>query len=186
MSGRRRGGSGRGVAAAVLALSCCLLSAPAANADFDDLFDIVFGAAGGVDVDPGDLPLDPGGFDVSQVLQDPLAQLDQLFHDAPGEPDAGSAADPGPGDHTGSDSDGEATPPADNTGAPSGSPRHDGNSENSNSTSNFPKMPGGGGGNGGGGNGGGSGSPANNAKKANAAATKPAADLPKADGEGAG
>lgn len=110
MSGRRRGGSGRGPKlgsiATFVALGCCLPSAPTAYADFDDLFDNVIGAAAagaeqtdlaGVVGDPGDL----GGLDIHGVLNDPLAQLDQMFHttpDAPASagPDAGPDAPAGP------------------------------------------------------------------------------------------
>lgn len=147
MSGRRVGGWGRGVVAAVLALSSCLLAAPAAHADFDDLLDTLFGA--GVDVDPGALPADSADIGDLGVLQDPLSQLDQLFHDSPssadgnpeesGEPAAGAPTD-GPSDST---AGGE----------------HSGESGGSNNLPNLPKfsMPGSGSGGSGGGPGGGSG-----------------------------
>ena len=89
MSGRRQGGAVWGVVTAFLALGCCLLSAPAAHADLDDLFDTVIGAADGAD--PGAIP--DGSADLADlgVLNDPLAQLDQVFHETPGP----AAATPG-------------------------------------------------------------------------------------------
>src|SRR5690625_1312655 len=66
MSGRRRGGSVRGVVTALLALGCCLLSAPDAHADLDDLLDTVIGEAA-AGVEPGGLPADSG--DLDRVLQ---------------------------------------------------------------------------------------------------------------------
>lgn len=111
MSGRRRGGSGAGVVAAFLALGCCLLAAPTAHADFDDLLDGIFGAAtAGADVDLGAIPAEPGDLgDLGGVLQDPLGQLDQLFHQGAGDdptPDtagSGASSDGTPDTHTGAD-----------------------------------------------------------------------------------
>lgn len=100
MSSRRRGGSGIGVVAAAVALGCCL-SAPA-HADFDDLLDTVIGVADAGPGDPGGLPADSGDLGSLGVLRDPLGQLDQLFHDTPGESD-GTPTDTD-ADHEGSGS----------------------------------------------------------------------------------
>lgn len=111
MSGRRRGGSRAGVVAAFLALGCCLLAAPTAQADFDDLLDSIVGAAtAGADADPGALPADPGDLgDLGGVLQDPLGQLDQLFHQGAGDdptPDSPEASSDGtPDPHTGAENE---------------------------------------------------------------------------------
>lgn len=169
MSGR---GSVRGVVTAFLTLGCCLLAAPTAHADFDDLLDTVVGAAtAGADVDPaGLLPADPGDLGDLGVLQDPLTQLDQLFHDAPGTADA----TPGYGTP---DSPTDATP-AD--GTPGGA-EHGSESDDSNNTPSLPKFSlpstgngsGGSGGSGGGPGGSGGSSAGNGAKKANSSASKP-------------
>lgn len=175
MSGRRRGGSGRGVVTAFLALSCCLLAAPTAHADFDDLLDTVLGAASaGADVDPGGLPADADLGDLG-VLQDPLGQLDQLFHDTPGSgdgtPEAPTAAGP------------DAS--TDHPSEPTTSGEHSGESSGSNHLPSLPKfsMPssgsGGSGGSGGGPGGGSGGSNTGATKtKANTSATSPAAPTP--------
>lgn len=181
MSGR---GSVRGVVTAFLTLGCCLLAAPTAHADFDDLLDTVLGAAtAGADVDPGGLlPADTGDLGDLGVLQDPLAQLDQLFHDTPGAADATSA-------HGTPDSPTDATPvegtpdgAEHGSGAPSGDTpggaEHGSESSSSNNTPSLPKFSLPSTGNGSGGSGGGpsgsSGSSAGNgAKKANSSASKP-------------
>lgn len=171
MSGRRRGATGRGwkhsSVAALATLGCCLLSAPVANADFDDLLDVVLGAAtAGPDLgDLGGIPGDLGAFDVHDFLQDPLAQLDQAFHDSPGqfglgEPDSGSADashDPGTAPDTTPDTtpdQGSGTTPDHGSGSDS---EHDSSGGNSSNSPSLPKFSMPSGGNGGGGNGGGSG-----------------------------
>lgn len=178
MSGRRRGGTGQGVVTALLAaLGCCLLAAPAAHADFDDLLDTVLGAATAADVDLGGIPGDPGDLgDIGDlgVLQDPLGQLDQLFHDTP------SSADSTPD----TPADGAPDTPAD--GTPDGTPDGTGSAEHgseSGSSNNLPSIPkfsipstgsgsGGSGGGGSGGSGGGGGPAVGGAKtKANTSAT---------------
>lgn len=165
MSGRRRGGSGWGVTvvAAFAALGCCLLSAPTANADFDDLLDTVLGsaAAGADQLDLGGVPADLGGFDVHDVLNDPLTQLDQVLHSNPGQP-AGGEPESGPAD-TGHD-----------TGTDTGHDTPGGSSGNSPSLPKFSMPSGGNGGGGSGGGPGGSGGSGNGATrtKANANATK--------------
>ncbi|MDQ2627173.1 MAG: hypothetical protein M3Y90_09260, partial [Actinomycetota bacterium] len=93
MSGRRGGGSGRRVVTALLAVSCCLLAAPAAHADFDDLLDPLLGA--GADPDWGGLPPDSADIGDLGVLQDPLSQLDQLFHDSSSPADGPAESAPG-------------------------------------------------------------------------------------------
>jgi len=92
MSGRRRGGSVRGVVTALLALGCCLLSAPDARADLDDLLDTVIGEAV-AGVDPGGLPADSGDLDVPGVLDDPLNGLDRVLQGTPGAAPADGTAD---------------------------------------------------------------------------------------------
>lgn len=171
MSGRRRGGSGVRVVTAVLALGCCLLAAPAAHADFDDLLDTVIGAAAaGTDVDLAGVPVDAVDFgDLGGVLQDPLGQLDQVLHDAPGYPD--TPADTGtPGD-TGAPADGAPADGSPETGT--GAEHH--SEDGSGRLPSIPKfsMPSSGsgsGGNGGGsgGNGGGSGGSGGGAPRAKA------------------
>ena len=189
MSGRRRDGSGRGrrVATArgtatVLSVGICLFAAPAAHADLEDLLDAVIGAAsaGADPVDVADLAGSPVDLDASGVLQDPLAQLDQLFHDTAGQ--SAPAAEGAPADTA---NPGDTTP-----ASPGQDTTHDGaehagnNSDNSSNPGGFPKLGMPGGGNGGSGGGpGGSGSPAANAAKtrANSGAAKPVDGLPKAD-----
>ena len=141
-------GSGRVVVAALATLGCCLLCAPAANADFEDLLDPFFGAAlAGPDLgDTGAVDL-PEVADVNSVLNDPLAQLEQLFHDSPGQTDehASTPTDTGHDDTTGSGNGN-----ADN---------HSGDASSANSSSlpkfSMPSGGSGGGGSGGGGSGGG-------------------------------
>ncbi|MEO6794408.1 MAG: hypothetical protein ABI253_14760 [Mycobacterium sp.] len=178
MSGRRRGGSGRGLITAVVALGCCLLSAPTAHADLDDLFDTVIGgAAAGTDqVDLADVPGDPGdfgGLDIHGVLDDPLTQLDQVLHGAPGQ----LGSEPAPVDSA----------PGAATGAAPGAerPAESGSSGGAPSLPKFslPNAPSGGsGGSGGGGSGGGDTKPkpkvntsASNGNPATLAAPEPAA-----------
>ncbi|MGV0748920.1 hypothetical protein [Mycolicibacter minnesotensis] len=165
-----------------------------AHADLDDLLDTVIGAvsAGPDPVDIADLPAGSLDLDASGVLQDPLAQLDQLLHGEPGQLSPEPATAGTPAEAT------SGTPPDTNSGAPGdtnstpGNGEHQaGNSENSNNPTNFPKFSMPGGGNGGGGSGGGgngSGAPgANNTKtKSNTSAARPGADLPKAEGDGVG
>lgn len=191
MNGHRRGGSGPGLkhssVAALVALGCCLLSAPAANADFDDLLDTVLAAAT-AGPDPADLagiPGDLGGFgdfDVHGVLDDPLAQLDQALHGAPGQLGLGEP-DSGPADTTHDtgttpDTTPGATPDAGSgSGSTTGSEHGTSGGSSANSPS-LPKfsMPSGGNGGSGGGPGGSGGSSGNGATKtkANAGATKDA------------
>ena len=153
--------------ATIVSAGFCLLVAPAAHADLDDLLDMLIGAAsaGPDPVDVADIPAGSVDLDASGVLQDPLAQLDQVLHDT----DSGA-----PGDTTSTPADGE---------------HHTGNSENSNNPTSFPKLSMPSGGNGGGGSGGsgnGSGAPGgNNRVKSNTSAAKPGADLHKAEGDGA-
>lgn len=198
MSGRGRGGSGRGhrMAAArgavtMLSVGFCLLTAPAAHADLDDLLDTVIGAASAVDV--ADVPGDPVDLDASGVLQDPLTQLDQLFHDSPGQLGSESApADAGAPTDVGISGDGAPTNPGDTNSTPGGA-EHDGsNSGNSSNTPSLPKfsMPSSGSGSGGSGSGGSGGGPGSSAAKgaktkANTSATKPGG-LPKAEEGGTG
>jgi hypothetical protein len=177
MSGRRRSGTGRGVVTAFLALGCCLLAAPAVHADFDDLLDTVLGAANATDVDLGAFPGDAGDLgnlgDLG-VLQDPLGQLDQLFHDTPGSADGTSDAPVG------------ATPDTHTDGTPdgTGSAEHDSDSGSSNHLPSVPKFSlpsnGSGGSGGGPGGSGGSGSPAGGGAKtkANTSATPAAVPAP--------
>lgn len=189
MSGPRRGGSGRGqraaarVTATVVSAGLCLLVAPAAHADLDDLLDTVIGAAsaGPDPVDVVDIPAGSVDLDASGVLQDPLAQLDQVLHGAPGQlsPEPATAGTP---------TEANSDSPSDTTPAPANGEHQTGNSENSNNSSSFPKLSMPSGGNGGGGSGGGgngSGAPGgnNNKTKANTSATKSGADLPKAEGD---
>lgn len=180
MSGRRRGGAGPGwkhsSVAALAALGCCLLSAPTANADFDDLLDTVLGAAtAGPDLgDVGGVPADLGSFDVQNVLNDPLAQLDQVFHGSTGQLGLGEPAS-GPADtshDTGTTPDtpaGTTPETGSGSGATTGSEQtgSGGNSSNSSSLPKFslPSGGNGGGGSGGGGNGGGGNGAGNNAAK---------------------
>ncbi|MEB3031240.1 hypothetical protein [[Mycobacterium] nativiensis] len=190
MSGRRGGGAGRGwkhsSVAALAALGCCLLSAPTANADFDDLIDSVLGAAtAGPDLsDVGGVPADLGTFDVQNVLNDPLAQLDQVFHDSPGqlglgEPTSGPA-DTSHGTGTTPDTPSGTTPDSGSgSGATTGS-EHQGSGGNSSNSPSLPKFSlpsggNGGGGSGGGGNGGGGNGGGNNAAKtkSNTSANRP-------------
>lgn len=198
MSGRRRGGSGRGLkhssVAALVTLGCCLLSAPTANADFDDLIDTVLAAAT-TGPDPADLAGIPGGFgdfDVNSVLDDPLAQLDQVLHGAPGqlglgEPESAPADtthDPDTPPDTTHDS---GTTPGTTPGAGSGATTGSEHGTSSGSSGNSPSLPkfsmpssgSGGGGNGGGGSGGSGGSGNGATKsKANAGASKSSATPP--------
>ncbi|WP_234821447.1 hypothetical protein [Mycolicibacter virginiensis] len=200
MSGPRGGALGRlqraaaRTTATIVFAGFCLLVAPAAHADFEDLLDTVIGAAstGPDPVDIADLPAGSLDLDASGVLQDPLAQLDQVLHGEPGQliPEpatAGTPAESNPGDP----SDTNSGAPGDTTPNPGNGEHQAGNSENSNNPTSFPKFSMPGGGNGGGGSGGGgngSGAPgANNAKtKSNTSAAKPGADLPKAEGDGVG
>jgi len=180
--------------AALVALGCCLLSTPAANADFDDLLDTVLGAAT-VGPDPGDLagiPADLGAigdFDVHGVLEDPLAQLEQVLHGTPGqlvlgEPESGPADPTHDPDTTPEPTHDPDTTPGAGSGA-TGSEQGNSGGGSGNSAS-LPKfsMPGsgsGGGGNGGGGSGGSGGSGNGTARsKANAGATKSNATPPAA------
>ncbi|MEB3020466.1 hypothetical protein [[Mycobacterium] crassicus] len=186
MSGRRGGGAARGwkhsSVAALAALGCCLLSAPTANADFDDLIDSVLGAAtAGPDLgDVGGVPADLGTFDVQNVLNDPLAQLDQVFHDSPGqlglgEPTSGPA-DTGHGTGTTPDTPTGTTPdshPDSGSGSTTGS-EHQGSGGNSSNSPSLPKfsLPSGGSGNGGSGGGGNGGGGGGNGGGNNATKTK--------------
>lgn len=173
MSGRRHGGVGLATVTAVVALGCCLLSAPAAHADFDDLLDTIIGAASaGADVDLAGIPAGFGDIGDLGVLNDPLSQLDQLFHDAPGP------ADTPPDGTSDAPADGSPDAPA---GATHDTTEHSSEGGSSNSSSSLPKfsMPstgsgsGGSGGGPGGGSGGsgGSGSPNAGARKANTSAS---------------
>ncbi|WP_409436182.1 hypothetical protein [Mycobacterium sp. SMC-14] len=197
MSGPRGGGLGRGqravarVTATIVSAGFCLLVAPAAHADLDDLLDTLIGAAsaGPDPVDVADIPAGSLDLDASGVLQDPLAQLDQVLHDAPGQfsPEpatAGSPAEVNPG----APSDTDSGAPGETTPTPADGEHHTGNSENSNNPTSFPKLSMPSGGNGGGGSGGsgnGSGAPGgnNNKVKSNTSAAKPGADLPR-EGDG--
>ncbi|MEB3062383.1 hypothetical protein [[Mycobacterium] zoologicum] len=155
-------GSGRVVVAALATLGCCLLTAPAASADFEDLFDPFFGvASAGPDLgDAGAVDV-PEVADVNSVLNDPLAQLDQLFHSSPAPSGADEQASARADSH-------------DDTTGSGHSNSDDSNNSSSNNSSSLPKfsMPSGGnggggsggGGNGGGGNGGG-GNPGNGGAK---------------------
>lgn len=170
-------GSGRAVVAALATLGCCLLTAPAANADFEDLLDPFFGAVSvGPDLgDAGAVDL-PEVSDVSSVLNDPLAQLEQLFHDSPGpagaEEHASAPSDTG---HDNSPGSGHSTSDTDS-----------GNSSSNNSSSlpkfSMPSGGNGGGGSGGGGNGaggsggggnGGGGNPGNGGAKTKSNTSRP-------------
>ncbi|BBX24262.1 hypothetical protein MTER_36730 [Mycolicibacter terrae] len=177
MSGR---GSVRGAVTAFVALGCCLLAAPTAHADFDDLLDTVLGAAAaGADLGPGEIPADPGDLGDLGVLQDPLGQLDQLFHETPGSVDADPAyGAPDSPAHGAPDSPGDG-----GYGAPSGTTpggaEHNSEGEGSERLPSLPKfsIPSTGNGSGGsGGSGGGSGGSGNSGSsaprtKANAGAT---------------
>ncbi|UVO13720.1 hypothetical protein NM962_06455 [Mycobacterium sp. SVM_VP21] len=178
--------------ATIVSAGFCLLVAPAAHADLDDLLDTLIGAvsAGPDPVDVADIPAGSLDLDASGVLQDPLAQLDQVLHDAPGQfsPEpatAGTPAETNPG--TPADTDSGA--PGGTTPTPTDGEHHTGNSENSNNSNSFPKLSMPSGGNGGGGSGGsgnGAGSPGGNGNKvkSNTIAAKPGADLPR-EGDGA-
>lgn len=188
MRGPRRGGSGRGlraparVTAAMVSAGFCLLAAPAAHADFEDLIDTLIGAASAGPIDVADIPSGSMDLDAAGVLQDPLAQLDQVLHGSPDQPSpepatAGASTETNPDapSDTNSGTTGDATPTPAGSGhqggnsggsgnsgssANSGSSGSSGSSGNSNNSTSFPKfsMPSGGsGGSGGSGNGGGSG-----------------------------
>lgn len=166
----------------------CLLLAPAAHADLDDLLDTVIGAASAA-ADPVDAVGIPDGsvdLDASGVLQDPLVQLDQLLHGSSGQ------AEPEPaGTNPDTSADANQGTPADTSGTSTGAEHQSGNSENSNNSTSFPKlsMPSGGSGgsgSGGSGNGGGSGGQAGNRTKSNTSAAKPGADRLKLEGDGIG
>lgn len=169
------------VAVTMLSAGLCLFAAPAAHADFDDLLDTVIGAAtAGTDqlADVADIPGSAVDLDVSSVLQDPLAQLDQLFHE-PAAAGASADADTSAGD-------GSAAPGDTDSGTSTG----DQNDENSGNSLNLPKLSMPSGGNGSGGNGGGSGGngggPASHGAKAkaNTSATKAPIGLPESEGHG--
>ncbi|WP_231383941.1 hypothetical protein [Mycobacterium sp. UM_WGJ] len=190
MSGPRGGGLSRGqraaarVTATIVSAGFCLLVAPAAHADLEDLLDIVIGAAsaGPDPVDVADLPAGSVDLAASGVLQDPLAELDQLLHGEPGQLSPEPATESSPGTPTDTNS-GDTTP------TPANGEHHTGDSENSNNSTSFPKlsMPSGGnggGGSGGGGNGSGAQGGNNTKTKSNTSAAKPGADLPKAEGDG--
>lgn len=186
MSGRRRGGSGRGVVTAFLALGCCLLAAPAAHADFDDLLDTVLGAAtAGADVDLGGLPADSVDLGDLGAFQDPLAQLDQLFHDTPGPTDGTPEA---PTDGT-PDAPAEAGPgaPTDTTSDTPTGAEHHGESGNSNNLPSLPKFSipstgSGSGGSGGGGGGPGGSGGSNGSNGSNGSVTKTKANTSATNG----
>ena len=203
MSGPRGGGLGRGqraaarVTATIVSAGFCLLVAPAAHADLDDLLDTVIGAVSvdAAPIDVADIPAGPVDLAASGVLQDPLAQLDQVLHDAPGQsgPEAVTAGAP---TQTNPDSPSDTNPgaPGDTTPTPANGEHQPGNSENSNNSTGFPKLSMPSGGNGGGGSGGGSGgggngsgatAGANKQAKANTSAVRPGVELPKAEGDGA-
>lgn len=200
MSGPRGGALGRAqraaarVTATIVSAGFCLLVAPVAHADLDDLLDTVIGAAsaGPDPVDIADLPAGSLDLDASGVLQDPLAQLDQLLHGEPGQLSPEPATAGTPAEATpGTPPDANSGTPGDTNSTPGNGEHQAGNSENSNNPTNFPKFSMPGGGNGGGGSGGGgngSGAPgANNTKaKSNTSAARPGADLPKAEGDGVG
>lgn len=176
------------VGVTMLSAGLCLFAAPAAHADFDDLLDTVIGAAtAGTDqlADVADIPGSAVDLDMSSVLQDPLAQLDQLFHEPAA---AGASADADTSADTGSAAPGDTD---------SGTSTGEQNDENSGNSLNLPKlsMPSGGngsggngggsGGNGGGSGGNGSGPASHGAKaKANTSATKAPIGLPGSEGHG--
>jgi len=177
--------------ATMVSAGFCLLVAPVAHADLEDILDMVIGTAGvGPDpVDVVDLPAGSVDLDASGVLQDPLAQLDQVLHGEPGQlsPEPATAGTPAEADPD-TPSGTHSGAPGDTNPTPSNGEHQAGNSENSTNSNSFPKlsMPSGGNGGGSGGGGNGSGAPGgNNTKtKSNTSAAKPGTELPKTEGEG--
>lgn len=162
----RRVMTARGAVTALLSVGICLFAAPVAHADIEDLLDTDIGPASAEA--PG-APGDPAALDASGVLQDPLAQLAQLFRSAPAE----SGSEPRPA----------AKPDEDDT------PTYEQDDSSSDNSLKFPKVSLPSSGNGSGGNGGGSNGSGSHAghgakPKTNASATKPHVGIPEIDGHG--
>ncbi|GFG71905.1 hypothetical protein MSEN_36250 [Mycolicibacter senuensis] len=144
------------------------MAAPAAHADFDDLLDPLLGA--GADPDWGGLPPDSADIGDLGVLQDPLSQLDQLFHDSSSPADGPAESAPGA----------PTNDPSDSTEGD----EHSSASGGSNNLPSLPKfgMPGSGSGGSGGGPGGGSGGGPGGSGGSNPGAAKTKANTSSAGG----